>query len=111
MGDIKRYRKVIKEIIESYAKYKPSVGEVEVETIFDESKDHYELIYAGWSGPYRIHGSAIHIDIRNGKVCIQCDGTEEGVAEELLKAGIPREHIVLGFKSPEVRQHTGFAVA
>ena len=39
---------------------------------------HYELMYAGWNGPYRIHGSVLHVDIRNGKVWIQHDGTEEG---------------------------------
>jgi hypothetical protein len=34
--------------------------------IFDETNDHYELMYAGWNGPYRIHGSVLHIDIRQG---------------------------------------------
>ncbi|NEP33849.1 element excision factor XisI family protein, partial [Moorena sp. SIO3B2] len=38
-------------------------------------------------------------------------GTEDGIAGELLEAGIPKERIVLGFKSPGVRKHTGFAVA
>ena len=79
--------------------------------IFDEQNDHYELMYAGWSGHYRIHGSVIHIDIRNEKVWVQYDGTEDGVADELVKAGIPKDQIVLAFKSPEMRPHTEFAVA
>lgn len=42
---------------------------------------------------------------------IQLDGTEDGIAGDLLAAGIPKDRIVLGFKSPDSRQHTGFAVA
>ncbi|MCP4662360.1 MAG: XisI protein [bacterium] len=49
--------------------------------------------------------------VRNGeKVWIQYDGTDPGVARELVEAGIPREAIVLGFRPPHVRPHTGFAV-
>jgi hypothetical protein len=84
---------------------------VQVEVIFDDTNDHYELIYAGWNGPYRIHGSVVHIDIRQEKIWIQHDGTEESIAEELVAAGVPRDRIVLAFKPPEIRPHTGFAVA
>jgi hypothetical protein len=109
MDQLERYRKIVRDLIHTYARYKPSLGEVQVEVVFDEANDHYELMYAGWNGPYRIHGSVLHLDIRNGKVWIQHDGTESGIAEELVEAGIPREHIVLAFKPPEVRPHTGFA--
>ena len=53
----------------------------------------------------------VHIDIRNSKVYTQYDGTEEGIANTLMDAGIPKEDIVLAFKSPEVRKLTGFAVS
>ena len=105
------YAWIAHDLITSYAKFKPSVGDVEVETIFDETDDHYELMYAGWNGIRRIHGSVIHLDIRGGKIWIQHDGTEEGVAEKLVKAGVPREHIVLAFEPPDVRKHTDYAVA
>lgn len=111
MDTLESYRKVIREIIEKYAQYKPARGDVQIEVIFDAANDHYELMYAGWNGPYRIHGSVLHLDIRDGKIWIQHDGTEDGIAEELVEAGIPRDHIVLAFKAPEIRPHTGFAVA
>lgn len=41
---------------------------------------------------------------------IQRDGTEDGIALDLENAGIPKDHIVLGFKPPEVRPMTGYAV-
>lgn len=51
----------------------------------------------------------LHIDIRDEKIWIQHDGTEGGVALELVEAGIPRDRIVLAFKPPDIRPHTGFA--
>ncbi|MHC5722687.1 MAG: element excision factor XisI family protein [Nostoc sp.] len=44
----------------------------------------------------RIHGCLVHIDLIDGKIWIQRDGTEEGIAADLERAGIPKEHIVLG---------------
>ena len=111
MDNLNHYRKIIRELIEEYAQYKPACGDVQIEIIFDESNDHYELIYAGWNRTYRIHGSVLHIDIRHGKIWIQHDGTEDGIAEELVKAGISHERIVLAFKPPEIRPYTDFAVA
>jgi hypothetical protein len=111
MGPVEGYRRIIRDLLHTYAQYRPARGEVEIEVICDESHDYYELVYAGSNGPYRIHGSVLHLDIRDGKVWIQYDGTEGGVAEELVKAGIPREHIVLAFKPPDIRPHTGFATA
>jgi hypothetical protein len=111
MDNLSRYRNIIRGLIQEYAKYQPARGDVQIEVILDEANDHYELMYAGWNGPYRIHGSVLHIDIRDGKIWIQHDGTEDGIAEELVKAGVPRDRIVLAFKPPEIRPHTEFAVA
>src|SRR5215210_5033609 len=111
MVGVADYRRIIKELIQRYAAYQPARGDVQIEVIFDEGNDHYELMYAGWNGPYRIHGSVLHIDIRDGKIWIQHDGTEDGVAEELVAAGIPRDQIVLAFKPPEIRPYTDYAAA
>ncbi len=52
----------------------------------------------------------MHLDIKDGKIWIQYDGTEIGVADELVKLGIPKEDIVLAFHEPLLRQYTGFAI-
>jgi hypothetical protein len=111
MEQVERYRQIIRSILQEYAQYKPSAGDIQTELICDEAQDHYELIHAGWNRHYRIHGSVLHLDIRDGKVWIQHDGTPDDIAGELVKAGIPKEHIVLAFKAPEIRQHTGYAVS
>ena len=105
------YQKIIQRILSEYAALKPSYGEIEVETIFDETQDHYEVVYSGWDGWQRVHGAFLHVDIRDGKVWIQHDGTEDGIAEELVHSGIPREHIVLAWQHPDKRKYTPFAVA
>lgn len=111
MVPVERYPEIVKRIIGEYAVFEPSLGEVEVETIFDDARGHYELVYNGWHDFRRIHGPVIHVDIRDGKVWIQHDGTESGIADELVEAGIPPEHIVLAFHHPDKRKYTGFAVA
>jgi hypothetical protein len=110
MDRVERYRKIVQELVEEYARYKPSHGNIESEAIIDHSRDHYEVMHVGWDGTRRVHGSVVHIDIINGKVWIQYDGTTRPVAEELIAAGIPRSDIVLGFHPAEVRPHTEFAV-
>jgi hypothetical protein len=108
---VEEYREIIKGVIREYAAFDPSTGDVEAETVFDDERGHYELLYTGWEDWRRVHGSVIHIDLRGDKVWIQHDGTEAGVALELEAAGIPREQIVLGFHHPSKRKHTPYAVA
>lgn len=102
-------QKIVRDLINSYA-HRPSHGDIEPEAIFNDEKGHYELMFVGWHGSRRVHGTAIHIDIIDDKIWIQHDGTSPGVARELVEAGIPRESIVLGFRPAHIRPHTGYAV-
>lgn len=111
MDTINRYREIIERLISEYAQFKPAHGEVETETIFDKENEHYEMVHIGWHKDTRIHGCVIHIDIRGDKIWIQHDGTESGIASELVEAGIPKDKIVLGFHAPDVRKYTEYAVA
>jgi hypothetical protein len=110
MDRLNQYREIVRRVIEEYARYRPSHGQIDTEAVVDPARDHYEVLHVGWDGVRRVHGSVIHLDIIDGKVWIQYDGTDRPVADELVAAGIPREDIVLGFHPAEVRHHTGFAV-
>lgn len=94
-----------------YAQQRPSVGDVRIEVIIDEAPDHCEPFFAGWTCHYRVHGSVLLIDIRDGKVWTESDGTEEGIANRLVEAGIPPDRIVLAYKPPSMRPHSGYATA
>ena len=45
-----------------------------------------------------------HLEIRNGKIWLLTDNTEDGIATELIAEGVPKDRIVLGFYSPETRE-------
>ena len=111
MDTMKTYRRIIEEILEYYVDISYANGEIENEMIYDPVNNRYIVISVGWEDVRRIHGCLIHIDIIEGKIWIQRDGTEDGIAVELEQAGIPKKHIVLGFHQPDVRQHTDYAVA
>jgi hypothetical protein len=112
MDRLDQYRAVIKRILQEYADFLPSYADVQAQTIFDDEHGHYVLFYTGWDGKRRVHGSVIHVDLRDdGKVWVQHDGTKDGIVDELLEAGIPQEQIVLGFHHPSQRKLTEFAVA
>jgi hypothetical protein len=106
-----KYRELIEKILAEHTRVPYAHGDIQFETVFDRQADRYLLMLVGRENGRRVHGCLVHVDIINGKVWIQRDGTERGVAKELLEAGVPQEHIVLGFRSPEMRKHTEFAMA
>lgn len=111
MDTLERERLLIEKIISEYAQISYAHGEIKRHTVFDRDSDRYLLMIVGWEGVRQVHGCIIHVEIIDSTIWIHRDGTEEGIASELLRAGIPKERIVLGFKSPRMRKHTGFAVA
>ncbi|MCP6758018.1 MAG: XisI protein [Fischerella sp. CENA71] len=105
-----QYREIIEKVLKEYVDFLGNDEEVEVELVFDRERDRYLLVETGWQDGYRIYGTLLHIDIIDQKLWIQHDGTEEGVAVDLVTAGIPKEQIVLGFRTLEQRKHTEFTV-
>ena len=103
-------RTIIERILTHHAKYPYSYGEIDRQLVFDRERDHYLLMTVGWH-KHRVHGCVIHIDIIDDKCWVQHDCTETGVAFDLVAAGIPKDRIVLAFKSPKIRPLTGYAIA
>lgn len=110
MDTLNQYRQIIEKILSDYASIPYAYGDIETETVFDRDRDHYLLMNVSWD-TRRVHGALVHLDIRDGKIWVQRDGTERGIAYDLEDAGIPKIQIVLGFHELAVRPHTGFAVA
>jgi hypothetical protein len=111
MDKLAKYRQIIKDIMHKYSQMKPANGEIDVHTFFDLEQDHYQVFHAGWNKQGRIFGPLIHIDIIDSKVWIQYDGTEVGIANELVELGIPKDDIVLGYHNLFMRQYDDFAVS
>jgi len=90
--------------------HKPPYGDIELQLIEDTEHDHYQIFSVGWDKYRRIHGCTVHLDIKDGKIWIQHNSTEDNLAEELVTLGIPKEDIVLGFQAPSRRRYTEYAV-
>lgn len=112
MDKLTNYRRIVKEILRQHAQASgASSPGVESDLVFDEQHDHYMLFRLGWWPRGRVHGTTAHVRLRNDKVWIEEDWTEDGIATELLAAGVPAADIVLAFHEPEMREYTEFAVA
>lgn len=112
------YSEIIQNIIISYTEIPYIDLNIKFETVFDTQQNRYLLMIVGRekiSSPFpttkRVHGCLIHIDIIDDKIWIQRDGTEKGIASDLLEVGISKDKIVLAFYDPQIREETGFAVA
>jgi len=111
---VDRYRQYIRHLLTERAQrqvMQQKVQEYEVQTIFDAEHDHYQLLYVGWRGNKRDFGCILHLDIKDGKIWIQHDGTEVGIANLLVEMGVPKQDIILAFHEPEVRQFTDFGTS
>jgi len=80
-------------------------------TVFDREGGHYLLLEQGWDGFKRIRRTWVHVDLLEDKFWIQQDETQDGIAVELMAAGVPKERIVLAFQHPSRRQYGEFAAA
>ena len=110
MDKLEFYRSVIQSLLTAYAAVPISNGAIDCYTVFDTKQDHYQVMNVGWDGHRRVYGSVLHLDIKKGKIWIEQNMTEMRIAEELVKQGVLKEDIVLGFQAPEMRQYTDYAV-
>ena len=109
---LNHWRRTIKKILTDLAAIPfPEVVAMSAKTVFDEAADIYLVVVEGWQEVRRLHGCLLHVEIKGDKIWVQQDGTEDGVVADLLAAGIPKDCIVLGFKSPQSRALGQFAVA
>ena len=108
---IAQYRQIIEKTFQDYADFLDTDRQIQIELVLDQTRNRYLLVETGWQNGYRIYGTLLHIDIIDQKIWIQHDGTEDGIADELVAAGIPQKQIILAFKSPEIRPYTDFAIA
>ncbi len=112
MDRITEYQPLIKEALEEYAKLlnSPPKPPYQVMLAFDDEHQQYILRKMGWTKKERIRYTILHLSIYNGRIWIDEDWTEDGIATYLLEHGVSNQEIVLGFQPPQIRPYTEFAV-
>ncbi|AUT01017.1 XisI protein [Nostoc sp. CENA543] len=111
MDKLAKYRECVQSLLTRYANEDMTNSDVEVQLIFDEQRDHYQWMNVGWEELKRVYRCIIHFDIKDGKIWLQQNLTDQNPAEELVLIGIPREDIVLGLQPAYKRQYTEYGVA
>ena len=111
MDRVERYKALARQAICDFAAQIPLQEGIEDKLVFQDEIGYYALMDLGWEGHRRIYGNILHLDVKENKIWIQHDGTEDGVVDFLLENGVPKQDIVLGFRSPDVRHLTDFAAS
>ena len=70
-----------------------------------------DMMRVGWRGETRVRRPLFYLRLKNNKIWIEEDWTKEGIAHELVLAGVPHADIVLAFQPPAMRSETEFAAA
>lgn len=113
MDKLTRYRAAVKKCMLDWHAYvcraEPKNG-TEADCLIDEQRDNYMLTFTGWHGRTRTREDYIFVRIRDGKVWVEEDRSDDPVAEELMRLGVPMEDIVLGLLPPESRHLSGYGV-
>ena len=113
MEKLSVYQNTIKKILTEYESISSQVPQPGIDELlmFDDQRGQYMWFNVGWQDGKRIKAISVYMRLKNGKIYIEEDWTEEGMANELLREGVPMEDIVLAFQTPETRKLTEFAVA
>ncbi len=111
MDKLEKYREYVEQLITRYANSDQNRKDVEVQVIMDTVRDHYQWMNVGWEGFKRVYNCFIHLDIKDGKIWIQQNWTEDDLAADLVEMGVPKEDIVLGLHAPYKRPYTDYGVA
>lgn len=113
MDKLEKYRNYIKIVLTEYHEWVSGSANLAQESclVFDEIHDQYFWLFMGWEGNKKIRNIQVHIRIKNEKIYIEEDWTEEGIGTELLRKNVPQSDIVLAFYDEETRELTDFAVA
>lgn len=110
MDRLGKYREIVKRIVTKQAELAPRHGQIDSRPVFDQQGENYLLVDVGWDRTGRVYTVVLHFCLQEGKIWIERDGTESGIAYDLLAAGVPQEDIVLGFYRPERRAIVEYAV-
>lgn len=109
---IEKYRKIILDYFQEKASIKAAnLPDCENVVVTDTLQNHYQLLTMGWNGSRYIYALSFHLDIaQDGKIWIRANWTDIDIADVLVKLGVPKSDIVIGFYPEYAREETEYAV-
>jgi len=111
MDELKKYQDIVINYLEQYASVPyANVSTIEKIVIIDREHNHFQLVSAGWLKGAFSFDVMLRLNIKNDKIWILQNWTEEEIGDELVKKGVPASDIVLGFIPEFGRAFSGYAV-
>jgi len=111
---IKNHQKVLTNYIEQLAKERnESLGSNGgYQAITDLIHNHFQLVRMGWHGGQFYFRVLLHFNIHpeTGNIWVQQNNTEIPLDLELGALGVPKSHLVLGFRPTDMRALSEYAV-
>ncbi len=111
MDAVDQYRAIIARVFRDWEALPRMPSDWFIEGVEDHERDRYVLLHVDTNDGRHKSRTLAHLEIRDGKIWVLTDNTEEGIATELVAAGVPKDRIVLGFYPPALREMGEFAVA
>jgi hypothetical protein len=113
MGKIAQYAQLLENLLNEQPEILHDLNDKDIEThlVYDRVRQRYIVYRVGWHNKKRVSAVLIYVHIKNGKIWIEEDWTEDGIIPALLAAGVSKEDIVLAFRHPQMRPLTEFAVS
>ena len=111
METIETLREAIRTVFAEWEKLPRMPSDWKIVGVQDAAHERYTLQHVSFPKDRYDTRILAYLEIRDGKIWLLTDNTEEGIANELAAASIPKKAIVLGFYSPEMREVGDFAVA
>jgi hypothetical protein len=109
MDKVATYSHLIRDILSEWARIVASQPTPNVDTLlaFDDERRQYLWFQVGWEGQRRVHAVTVHARLIDGKIHVEQDWTEDGIATALAQAGVPWEDMVFGFHEPDLLAPAG----
>ncbi|MEM6396811.1 MAG: element excision factor XisI family protein [Bacteroidota bacterium] len=105
-------KKILEAILKEYQPRFQYDDDTVTSLVIDPETQHYQLLRYGWATEHKfIHYAIFSLFIKNGKIWLLENRTDTDIVEELMRRGVDKMDIVLGFIPEDERQYTEFAVA
>ncbi len=117
MDKMKHYAELLREILTKYKEIDARATNSDVKQksdsifVLDEAGGVFAWFGFGWTEQGRTRAMRVFVRLKNDKIHIEEDLTEEGIGTILLERGVPPKDIVVEFHPPEMRQYTEFALS
>jgi XisI protein len=106
MEKLEHYQKILTKFVEDFAEKPFSIQKnLENQALIDTKHNHYQVVTLGWDKNSFVYSPILHFDIKNDKIWIQQNWTDIMLDNELIKMGVDRNDIVLGFLPVYAREY------